>query len=426
MGWRTDELIAAVKRADAARSWLVRQARPALDQASRHERWAAAGAAFLALASVAGLVVKAPASPATPRPVPIIAAAPAAPSPVHPPAPSVPPPAPAVPRAPNDLPAPASGVAFAGKPIAVRSGPSYQSLVSSRIGAGVPLPVVASQGAFLRVRTPCDIGGWIPAAEVRLERGRAAIPLRNAASFAGSTFVVDAGHGGSAQGAVGPSGLEEKVVNLDIVGRLRELLSKPRDVDPATGAISEGDTYGVPRTILTRTGDWAASLEYRALIANGMAADAFMSVHNNAEPDGRSPGPGTETFYQIRSAPSKRLAGLALEEIRRALDVFKGVPWAASTYAGAKYRLNERGTDYYGVLRRSAVPAVIVEGAFISNAPEEALLARPEVRQAIAEALYRSLVRFTTTDDPGAGYVETSPAPGVSSGALPRGCTDPV
>jgi hypothetical protein len=94
--------------------------------------------------------------------------------------------------------------------------------------------------------------------------------------------------------------------------------------------------------------------------------------------------------------------------------------------AGAKYRLSSGGGDYYGLLRRTSVPASIVEVAFISNAPEEALLQRDDVRQAIAEALHRALVRYVTTTEPGSGFVEPYPREAGPSGALPGRCIDPA
>jgi hypothetical protein len=106
----------------------------------------------------------------------------------------------------------------------------------------------------------------------------------------------------------------------------------------------------------------------------------------------------------FKDPDSRRLGGLLTEEMRQSFAVFD-ISWSGDLDAGAKYRLQEDGeTDYYGILRRALVPSVISEGAFISEGPEEALLASAEFRQAYAEAIYRALVRFITTDDPGSGY----------------------
>ncbi|MDX2466035.1 MAG: N-acetylmuramoyl-L-alanine amidase, partial [Acidimicrobiia bacterium] len=62
----------------------------------------------------------------------------------------------------------------------------------------------------------------------------------------------------------------------------------------------------------------------------------------------------------------------------------------------------ETGEDYYGLMRRATMPAVIVEGVYISEPEEEALLATTEFRQAYAEAVYRGVVRFLSTTEDGA------------------------
>ncbi len=230
-----------------------------------------------------------------------------------------------------------------------------------------------------------------------------------------AVVVIDPGHGGPNTGATGSAGLEEPTVNLDIARRTRDLLSEPRSIDWQTGLVLEGDTIPAVGTVwLTRVegppgADIDSGLHYRATLATTAGADALVSIHNNADPDGPFEGPGSEVFYQIADEASRRLAGLLVEEFRRGFAVFD-VDWAADTDAGAKYRLRSDGIrDYYGLLRRSGVPSVIAEGAFISNPEEEDLLATPEFRQAYAEAVYRALVRFLTTQDPGSGFTEPYP-----------------
>jgi N-acetylmuramoyl-L-alanine amidase len=119
-------------------------------------------------------------------------------------------------------------------------------------------------------------------------------------------------------------------------------------------------------------------------------------------------GPGTETYYQFASPDSKRLAGLIYEEVVRALSAYD-VPWVADRDAGAKYRPGQRG-DYYAVLRLPQdVVSVLVEGAFVSNPPEAALLDRPDVQAAEGEAVARGILRYLNTGDPGSGFTEPYP-----------------
>jgi N-acetylmuramoyl-L-alanine amidase len=309
---------------------------------------------------------------------------------------------------------------------AVLASPDAASAVVSRIREGIPLPVSGRQGDFLSVVTPCETSGWVRARDVKLEQPSPPAKAGTGGDLSRATVVLDPGHGGRGGGATGPGGLQEKVVNVAVMEKLSARFARPRDVDWSTGAIKDGSRYGSPRVILTRIGDYDAGLGYRASIANTLRADAFLSLHNNADPDGPSDKPGTEVYYQFHSKASKRLAGLAYQEVFRTMSAFGGVPWVAERDAGAKYRLSRSGKDYYGLLRRSRVAAALVEASFISNAPEEALLRRDDVRRAMAEALYRALVRYFTTDDPGSGFVTPYPRSPGPSGRLPSTCTDPA
>ena len=284
----------------------------------------------------------------------------------------------------------------------VRVLPARGAEPSSVIRRGIPLPVTAESNGFLRVITPCEVDGWVAKNDLVLHaRG-----TRRPGSLRDATIVVDPGHGGLEPGAVGKGGLPEKTVNLDIASRLQILLR------PA-------------RVFMTRQDDYTAALGYRTAIATAVGANLFVSVHNNASPDGPSEHPGTETYYQLKSPDSRRIAGLAYEEVRRALERFH-VSWVSQDDAGAKYRMNERGIDYYFVLRHSTIPAVLVEAAYISNPPEEALLRREDVKDLMARALARAINRYITTDDPGSGFI-TKPLPRVSGprSQTPPRCVDP-
>jgi len=228
-------------------------------------------------------------------------------------------------------------------------------------------------------------------------------------ALTGANVVLDPGHGGDEPGAVGPAGITEKAVNLAIA------LETERQLE-ALGAT----------VVLTRTADYRITLASRAAIATNLQPQLFVSIHHNAAPDGPRDGPGAETYFQIASAESKRASGLIYEELVRAFSAYD-IAWVADSDAGAKYRPRDGGGDYYGILYRTAgVPAVLSEAAFISNPPEEALLADPGFQAVEAEALTKAIVRYVTTQDPGRGFVEpyprTEPAgPGGGS----DGCTNP-
>jgi N-acetylmuramoyl-L-alanine amidase len=260
---------------------------------------------------------------------------------------------------------------------------------------GLALPVRGRNpdGSFV-VLTPCAVEGEV----------REGVPVGRA------DVVIDPGHGGDEDGAVGADGLAEKAVNLDVALRLRDLL-----VDDGLDVV------------LTRTRDHRVTLETRAEAALALQPRLFLSLHHNADPDGPSERPGTESYYQVDSPDSKRLAGLVHEELVASFSPYE-IPWMADRDAGAKYRTSERGGDFYGILRRTAgVPTVLSEAAFISNPAEEELLGDPDFRQVEAEALAAAVARYLTTDDPGSGYVDPYPrssSPGSTGG--PDGCVDPV
>ena len=256
---------------------------------------------------------------------------------------------------------------------------------------GIVVPVVSHTDTGWVVRTPC---------------GETAT-LTEGTPVAEATIVLDPGHGGVEPGAISPAGLREADVNLEVTRHTEAAL----------------EAAGVS-TILTRTANYAMELAPRAEIARALGAEAFVSIHHNAEPDGPRDGPGTETYYQIASPDSKRLAGLIYEEVVRAFSAYD-VAWVADRDAGAKYRPGQRG-DYYAVLRLpQEVVSVLVESGFMSNPPEAALLDRPDVQAAEGEAVARGILRYLNTPDPGSGFTEPYPRvdpPG--SGGSPA-CVEP-
>jgi N-acetylmuramoyl-L-alanine amidase len=204
--------------------------------------------------------------------------------------------------------------------------------------------------------------------------------------------AVDPGHGGGDTGAVGrlPAGtvtglppraddrgrtiLMEKDVNLDIGLRLDAWLR-------ANGA----------RTLLTRTQDLAggnrpyttegADLKARTDAANAAGVDIFVSIHNNAMSD--RAGTGTETFHYYYSSAASRVLASAVQ-----------------TKLVAALGLKDRGVKTAGfyVLRHTRMPAILVEGGFLTNDGDVLLLADPNVRQRIAEAVGRGIATYAAAD----------------------------
>ncbi|NPV54393.1 MAG: N-acetylmuramoyl-L-alanine amidase [Firmicutes bacterium] len=173
--------------------------------------------------------------------------------------------------------------------------------------------------------------------------------------------VVDPGHGGSDPGAIGPSGLQEKFVTLDIALRLARLLE-------LAGA----------KVLLTRTDDRFVSLPDRVKLANENNADLFVSVHVNSFTD-LYPS-GAETFYFDNVPDSRRLAALIQDALVRESEINNRKAKSRELY----------------VLREARVPACLVEVAFISNFGEEMLLMSPGFRQKAAQGIYAGILSFSS------------------------------
>ncbi len=217
------------------------------------------------------------------------------------------------------------------------------------------------------------------------------------------TVVIDPGHGGRDTGAIGPSGVREKDVVLDLGRRLKRLLE---------------ESLGL-KVVMTRSNDVFVPLEERTAIANRNKADFFISLHVNAAP--RSRAVGFETYFLSRE-PSDRgarasavrenmvlnLEGVRPEEQRG----LKAILWdLAQTFyvresgelaelllneLGRSLKVDNRGVKSapFFVLIGAAMPSVLVESAFITNPHEERKLLRDEYRQQVAEALLAGVARF--------------------------------
>ncbi|MGB2980842.1 MAG: N-acetylmuramoyl-L-alanine amidase, partial [Candidatus Zixiibacteriota bacterium] len=176
----------------------------------------------------------------------------------------------------------------------------------------------------------------------------------------GLRICLDPGHSPD-PGAVGPTGLVEKVVNLGIAKALRKILVR-------NGA----------EVVMTRKGAEGVSLYDRPRIAIEKDCDILISIHNNALPDGVNPfyNNGTSTYYYHPQS-------LALaREIQS--ELLKGL------------KLPDFGT-YYGNLvltRPSQLPAVLVEPAFMMIPEQEALLRTDKFQKKCAQAIARGVLNF--------------------------------
>ena len=218
-------------------------------------------------------------------------------------------------------------------------------------------------------------------------------------------IVIDPGHGGEDSGAVGPSGIKEKDINLEIAKKVEKLISQKMNI----------------KVILTRTDDTLIPLEQRTAIANKNKADLFISIHANASY--RKEASGVETYFLSFDASD--------EDAKRAADFENAVVFIENKNQDGKdaddlktilmdmaqteflnessqlaeiiqenlYRIlkgENRGIKQapFIVLAGAAMPAALIEIGFISNAKDEKRLTAQRTQEAIAGAIYKSIARF--------------------------------
>jgi N-acetylmuramoyl-L-alanine amidase len=221
---------------------------------------------------------------------------------------------------------------------------------------------------------------------------------RNARAVA--RVVLDPGHGGRDTGAVGPAGVREKDVTLDVAHRVAPILA------------SQG-----LQVVLTRDDDHFVSLEERTARANAFGADLFVSIHCNAsESRGRR---GVETYVldttrdEIAARVEARenattlaasaelasiLGGMRMaDEAQRSTRLAQLLQRAATTTLQMKYPdVLDGGVKAAGfyVLVGARMPSVLFEASYVSNATEEQRLGTPEYRQLLADAIVNAVKAY--------------------------------
>jgi N-acetylmuramoyl-L-alanine amidase len=249
--------------------------------------------------------------------------------------------------------------------------------------SGVVLAVTGETGIGVEALTPCG----------------ATVTLTSGDPIYEVDVVIDPGHGGPIDtGAVAPTGLSEKELNLRVALAARDFL-----IDRGVAAV------------MTRTGDYPIPIRTRVEYAHLLGAEALVSVHHNAPVAPASHIPGVEIFVQQDSSESQRLGGLIYDTAMSALGEFD-VDWDRSPDAGVMTVINSDGDDAYGMVRRPEIPSALVELGFIANRAEAELFQTPEYVAVAGRALAESIFQFLNSDGTGAGLVEGrvfNPQPGV-------------
>jgi N-acetylmuramoyl-L-alanine amidase len=214
-------------------------------------------------------------------------------------------------------------------------------------------------------------------------------------------IVIDPGHGGHDTGTIGPHGLLEKDLVLDVSKRLGRLLEARLHAD----------------VIYTRSDDTFIPLETRTAIANQEEADLFISVHANSSED--EDARGVETYYlNFTSSPealevaARENAGseksihelqdlvktIALrEKIEESREFASDVETALHSGLSAKNpAIRDRGVKKapFIVLIGANMPSILAEISFVSNPADERKLRTAAYRQRIAESLYRGISKY--------------------------------
>jgi N-acetylmuramoyl-L-alanine amidase len=222
--------------------------------------------------------------------------------------------------------------------------------------------------------------------------------------------VVDPGHGGKDPGAVGPTGLYEKDVNLEIAFRLKAILEQEHNLI----------------VVMTRSDDTFIPLGDRTKIANQEAADIFISIHCNAAPRKKvklKTMRGSETYFlslaktdDARATAAMENSAIEFEQPEKNVanqDDVQFILWdmvqnefltessdlaelVQESLAKKLPAVPSRGINQAGfyVLNGAYMPAILVETSFISHKDEEKLLKKPDNLKKIAQGIASGLAGF--------------------------------
>ncbi len=249
------------------------------------------------------------------------------------------------------------------------------------------------------------------------------------------TIVIDPGHGGENQGALGVVDVHEKYLTIELAYALREELQR---------------TYPDARVVLTRYWDTELSLNERAHMANRVDADVFLSLHYNSAPHPRAVG--IETYYlsdekvtpdpvEVQGKPlaSARptTSGIPRPDEAAVQGFFNESEVSAELHAermrqharsallakivqrsmlkelkGSKNRGVKQAN--FGVLRGALMPAIVVEGGFLSHPEEGRSVAKSRRQRKLVRALVSAIVSFDDAlakqaDDAGARAPSNEP-----------------
>lgn len=184
--------------------------------------------------------------------------------------------------------------------------------------------------------------------------------------------VVDAGHGGFDPGKVGINGAEEKDVNLAIAKKVASYL-EAGDVEVVMTRESEEGLYDADSK-----NKKVQDMKRRIEIMEGNQPDLAVSIHQNSYPEEYVHG--AQVFYHEDSAAGQKLAAFIQQQFVKSVD--------------PENKRQIKANDSYYLLKKTAVPIVIVECGFLSNYAEAEKLASEEYQDKVAWAIYMGIMNY--------------------------------
>jgi len=231
-------------------------------------------------------------------------------------------------------------------------------------------------------------------------------PLLLAAALSTPAVLIDPGHGGMHDGAIGICGIKEKDVTLGVSLELGRLLN-------ASGRV---------QAWLTRDHDATIELSTRAKMGNRLQASLFVSIHANASTN--SEAHGVETFFLSQRAANRQIAALARRENgakdltstvhREAIDaLIERLSLAASHTESQRFAVHlqrslskDLSTSGRGVLqapfvvlKNAHMPSALVEVGFLTHPNECEQLADAKYQRSIARALAHAILRHLALEN---------------------------
>jgi N-acetylmuramoyl-L-alanine amidase len=284
------------------------------------------------------------------------------------------------------------------KPLAESRSPSWSlwtgALVVILLSTGLALPRGLSSDApkYIVSKTPAELS----------VSHEGQLSLTRELGLKIKRIAIDPGHGGYDTGTIGPHGLLEKTLCLDVAQRLGQMI--------------EENIPGV-EVVYTRKNDKHVSLEQRTAIANGANADLFVSIHANSSNNRDARGVETYSLSLTASPESTELAtrenALAQSSVHDLPELIKKVTRDEKiteskqlavdiqTALSQELQLVSRRETNRGVKQAPFVvliganmPAVLSEISFVNNASDENLLLESGQRQRVAEGLYRGIAAY--------------------------------